>query len=370
MSIYLGNELISPLIVKEPIIKLNAPILVKSVTNYILQNPTTNGSYPTAYKVFIDGQLYKTVYQSFTSGQTITIPFVDEMAQFVGTHTLSATLIAPNFVESDMSNEITFTIRTISQTLTNITSSNSSEYIYEGDSYTNTLTPATNYFLPSNITLTMSGQNIISTSYNDYTGLISITTVLGDIVIVADGETTNKLRTPWITLDDKTLFIRKVNNADKYYLYMDGTQVWEQELQVPNYTVEQVSDTASQQFVLNANDYYESQCQKVANGWSLCKIVFNGSGNCILHCISNGESSYDYGIIGNINQTLSSSNSDDGVTGTTKVKKNFKGESSTAVKDVVFDSINDGDFIMCKYRKDSSGDQGFDSLQFQVEVGV
>ena len=55
--------------------------------------------------------------------------------------------------------------------------------------------------------------------------------------------------------------------------------------------------------------------------------------------------------------------------GSTKVKKNFKNESSTEVKDVVFDTISDGDFIMCKYRKDGSGDQGFDSLQFQIEVG-
>lgn len=88
-----------------------------------------------------------------------------------------------------------------------------------------------------------------------------------------------------------------------------------------------------------------------------------------LHCISNGESSYDYGIIGNINETLASSNTDDGATGTTKVRKNFKGESSTQVKDVIFDEVSDGDFIMCKYRKDSSGETGLDSLQFQVELG-
>ena len=369
-SIYLGNQLISPLIVQEPEIKLNAPVLVKGTTNYTLQNPTTNGSYPTGYKIYIDRRLYKTVSQIFTAGQIITIPFVDDMSQFVGKHTLSVILTASNFIESDNSNEIDFTIFTITQTLTNITSDNSSEFIYENDSYINTLTPEANYLLPSNITLTMAGQSIVATNYNDYTGVISITNVSGSIVIVASGETENKLRTPWIALDKKELSIRTVKNADKYILYMDGQQVWEQEVRLPTYTVEQVSDVTTQQFQLNDNNYYESKCQKINSGWSLCKIVFSGSGSCTLHCISNGESSFDYGIIGNINQTLSSSNTDDGATGTTKVKKNFKGESSTEVKDVVFDTINNGDFIMCKYRKDGGGDQGFDSLQFQVEVNL
>lgn len=369
MSLYLGEKLITPLIVAEPEVQLNAPIIVKQTSTFTLQNPTTNGSYPTGYKIFIDGKLYKTVSQAFTSGQTLTLSLVDEMSEFVGKHTLYVTLFAPNFLESSKSNEFTFNIYTITQTLTNITSSNSNEFVYENDAYSNTLTPDENYYLPSSITLTMAGQDIVKTNYDDYNGIISITNVLGNINIIATGETENKLRAPWITLQEETLTIRTVKNADKYYLYMNGEQIYEHTATLPTYTIEQVSTTETQQFALNDNNYYESKCQGVSNGWSLCKITFSGTGSCTLHCISSGESSYDYGIIGNLNQTLTSSNSDDGATGSTKVKKNFKGEASTEVKDVVFDIIEDGDFIMCKYRKDGSGDQGNDSLQFQVEVG-
>ena len=132
------------------------------------------------------------------------------------------------------------------------------------------------------------------------------------------------------------------------------------------YYIEQVSSTSSEQFKLNSLGYYESQCQKIDNGWSLCKIIFNKANSVKLACISNGESSHDYGIIGNINQTLSSDNKSDGETGSEKVKKSFVGESSTSVKNVEFGEVKSGDFIMCKYRKDSTQSTGYDSLQFKV----
>lgn len=371
MSLYIGNQLITPLILSSAGVQLNAPIIVKNTTNFTLQNPDTNGSYPTGYKIFIDEELYKTVSKNFTAGEIVTIKYVDDMSKFIGEHTLKVTLFGNGFLESNYSNEIKFNIFTINQQLTNITSNNQAQYIYENDSYTNTLTPVENYYLPSKISVLMDNIELVLTNYNDYTGVISIPAVTGNISIKASGDTLNRLRTPWLTLDKKELTIRTVRNADYYYLYMNDNPnpVFTYEVPPFTYTVEQVSDVETQQFALNSSNYYESKCQKVNNGWSLCKIVFSGAGSCTLHCISNGESSYDYGIIGNINETLASSNTDDGATGTTKVKKNFKGQSSTSIVDVVFDEVNDGDFIMCKYRKDSSGETGLDSLQFQVELG-
>ena len=371
MSIYLGNQKVSPLIVVEPKVQLNAPTVGKGITTYTITNPNTNGSYPQGYKVFIDGILYKKVARTFTAGETITVAFVDDMSGYVGKHTLAVTLYGENLIESEQSNEIEFTIYTITQALTNLTASNTAKYIYENDAYSNTLTPATDYYLPSKITLLMGNTDYVTSNYDDYNGVISISAVMGNLDVTATADTENKLRCPWLTLKDKTLTIRNVKNADYYYLYMnDGTTpIYTYETPPFTYTVEQVSETATQQFALNDNNYYESQCQGVANGWSLCKIVFSGSGSVTLHCISQGESNYDYGIVGNINQTLTSSATDDGSTGSTKVKKNFKGLSSTNVVDVVFDAVEDGDFIMCKYRKDSSGDTGYDSLQFQVELG-
>lgn len=131
---------------------------------------------------------------------------------------------------------------------------------------------------------------------------------------------------------------------------------------IPNCSVSQVRTTSSQQFILNSNDYYESNCKGVNNGWSLCKINFNKSGNYTLQCISNGENNYDFGILSTINHTLSASNTVD----TSGVHKSFKGLSSTSVQTVTYNNVSGGDYIYVKYRKDSSVNSGNDSLQFKV----
>lgn len=131
---------------------------------------------------------------------------------------------------------------------------------------------------------------------------------------------------------------------------------------IPAYNVVQVSSTASQQFKLKSNGYYESQCKSVNNGWSLCKVEFNKSGSYTLKCISNGENNYDFGILSTINNTLEASNKVD----TTNVKKSFKGSSSTSIQSVSYSGVKVGDYIYVKYRKDGSVNNGNDTLQFKV----
>lgn len=131
---------------------------------------------------------------------------------------------------------------------------------------------------------------------------------------------------------------------------------------IPAYNVVQVNSTASHQFKLNSNGYYESQCKGVNNGWSLCKVEFNIAGNYTLQCISNGENNYDFGILSTINNTLEASNKVD----STNVKKSFKGSSSTSVQSVAYSGVKVGDYIYVKYRKDGSVNSGNDTLQFKV----
>ena len=131
---------------------------------------------------------------------------------------------------------------------------------------------------------------------------------------------------------------------------------------IPAYNVVQVSTTASQQFKLNSNGYYESQCKGVKNGWSLCKVEFNIAGNYTLQCISYGESGFDFGILSTINNTLDASNKADSA----NVKKSFKDSSSASVQSVSYSGVKVGDYIYVKYRKDSSIDKYNDTLQFKV----
>lgn len=131
------------------------------------------------------------------------------------------------------------------------------------------------------------------------------------------------------------------------------------------YTVEAI-EGATYGFTLNSEEYYESTNKKFGNSYSLCKLVFNVTekNNILkLECINSGESNYDFGILSNIDTTLSLSNSED----TTNVYKSFKGQSSTTPVTITYPEATVGEhFIYIKYRKDSGGDQGNDSLQFKV----
>ena len=119
-------------------------------------------------------------------------------------------------------------------------------------------------------------------------------------------------------------------------------------------------------FQLNSNGYYESTNKGKGNSYSYATLNYSGFDNLVLECINSGESNYDYGIISQPDVQLSESASDDGTTGSTKVFKNFKGQSSTKPVQIVIPSDEGSHFITIKYKKDSGGDSNNDSLQFRV----
>ena len=132
----------------------------------------------------------------------------------------------------------------------------------------------------------------------------------------------------------------------------------------PTYTVEAV-DGVAYGFELNDNDYYESTCKKVNNGFSICKVTFNTYGlyNLVLDCINYAETNYDYGILSTIDNELSLNNLED----SQNVYINFKSQSSDVVQTIVYENVSYGEhFIYVKYKKDGSGNNNNDSLQFKV----
>ena len=144
---------------------------------------------------------------------------------------------------------------------------------------------------------------------------------------------------------------------DNGFDYITGTKI--------NYTVENVSTKG---FELNSNQFYESTCQGVSNGYSLCKVTFNNEEELTfkISYINSGEISYDYGMFGNVDQDFSNDNSDEGVTDSTKVKLNCKSQSSTEVQELEYTIPAGEHYIYIKYRKDGGGNSGNDSLQFKI----
>ena len=136
-------------------------------------------------------------------------------------------------------------------------------------------------------------------------------------------------------------------------------------LESMKYTVEEI-DGVTYGFTLNSNGYYESTNKGKSSSYSLCKLVFNATetNNILkLECINSGENNYDFGILSNIDTTLSLDNNTD----STNVYKSFSGQSSTSPVIITYPEATVGEhYIYIKYRKDGSGDNGNDSLQFKV----
>ena len=127
-----------------------------------------------------------------------------------------------------------------------------------------------------------------------------------------------------------------------------------------------VESTGTYPFELNTNGYYESTNKGHDSSYSYATLNYEGFENLVLECINSGESNFDYGIISQPDVLLSESIEDDGATGSTKVFKNFKGESSTNPVQLTIPSDKGSHFITIKFRKDSSQSKDNDSLQFKV----
>ena len=132
------------------------------------------------------------------------------------------------------------------------------------------------------------------------------------------------------------------------------------------YSVEDVSGS-TYGFVLNSNGYYESTNNGIHNSYSICKVNININKTASLYvdCINYAESGYDFGILSNLNTSLSLDYSAD----TTNVKKSFKGSSSSTIQTVSYDSLSAGSYyIYIKFIKDVSQSSNNDSLQFKIRI--
>ena len=129
------------------------------------------------------------------------------------------------------------------------------------------------------------------------------------------------------------------------------------------YTVDAVSG-ASYGFALNGAGYYESQNKGASSSYALCRISLTVYKECniSLAVINYAESSYDYGLFGNLDSALALS-----ATADSSVKQSFKGMQSEDVVTLTYESVPVGShFIDVKFIKDSSVDKNNDTVQFAI----
>lgn len=159
---------------------------------------------------------------------------------------------------------------------------------------------------------------------------------------------------------------RKDVNTDNYddsFKFVVGFEQPE-----PTYSVLPVSG-ASYGFTLTADGYYTSTNAGVASSAAVCAVAITTPGgyNVYVDCINYAETTWDYGLLSNIGQTLDNTNTADGATGSTKVKINFSGSQSSSIQTVDYGVLEAGTyFFYAKYIKDTSVDKNNDSLKFKL----
>lgn len=339
--------------------KLNKISISRNGDTISISNPSTNGNYVKTYRVYLNDEPVKEIPYS-------TYSFSICELKYHGLNRIQVTALAPGFDESDKSSTIEVRTYSITPNLTQMSLSNEQVVIVEALTYSTKIIPDEGLFIPEDIDVTMGG-NTPRYSWNSYVGLLSIQNVSGDIVVGATADTAFKLRRPKYKWNENILSVSPERYAEHTYVYLNDEQI-DDVLNLFSYEVQDV-EGATYNFIMNDEEYYESTNQSKDSTFSICKVVFNSVGEreITISCISYGESNYDYGIISQLNQVLSSNTQDDGSTGTTKVLRNFRGTPSLTPVDLVI-TIPDGEsFMYIKYRKDGSATSLPDSLRFKID---
>lgn len=111
--------------------------------------------------------------------------------------------------------------------------------------------------------------------------------------------------------------------------------------------------------------YYTSKNSSVQNSYSKCRIWINAPEAVKIKIMANcyAESSYDYGIISNLNSSLLGS-----YTADSSYKSQIKSSSASSFSEVIIDVPAGVNFIELKYRKDGSQNKNNDNFKFQFYI--
>lgn len=160
--------------------QLNAPTISITEDTLTITPNKNNGNFVTGYNVYVNPG---TGYVLFGTTTTLT----NDLTQYPvppGDYSIKVTAVGENFIESDYSNELNYTnvFYSVTNTLTNCTSSNSTTSIRKGSAYSATITANSGYSMGgATVSINMGGTDITSTAYSD--NAITISEVTGNLTI-------------------------------------------------------------------------------------------------------------------------------------------------------------------------------------------
>lgn len=131
------------------------------------------------------------------------------------------------------------------------------------------------------------------------------------------------------------------------------------------FNVEKAQDS-TYEFIMNANGYYESNNKGISSSTALSIVRFDlpVESTVIFKVINYAESGYDFGLLSNIDKTLSTNASAD----SSNVFWNGSNKNSASEQIVTYTIPSGEHFVYVKYFKDSYTNSNNDTLQFKVEI--
>ena len=124
--------------------------------------------------------------------------------------------------------------------------------------------------------------------------------------------------------------------------------------------------TTSYGFALNNNGYYESNNKGHSSTAAVCRvdIYVPVAATITFSVINYAESTYDYGLLSNIDTTLNNNASAD----SSGVYWSGQNHNSSSVQTITYTMSAGNHYITVKYFKDNYTDSNNDSLQFKVAI--
>lgn len=140
-----------------------------------------------------------------------------------------------------------------------------------------------------------------------------------------------------------------------------------------SYSVETVGDYG---FALNSSGYYQSENKGVSKTAAVCKVNIHVpvAATVTFSFINYAEQGYDFGVFGNVDETLSTSYYAAGSSGATitdssyKLACNTSSHNTSSVQTLVYELTAGDHFIYVKYSKDDASNSNNDTLQFKVAI--
>lgn len=161
-----------------------------------------------------------------------------------------------------------------------------------------------------------------------------------------------------IKIDDISGLIVKDNGTDI------TSQFTQRQDTAESYSVTNISATYG--FEVNGNGYYESNNQGHSSSAAVCRVDFHlpVAATITFSVINYAESTYDFGLLSDIDETLSTSSSAD----SSNVYWSGQDNNSSSVQTVTYTMSAGDHFVYVKYFKDNYTDSYNDSLQFKVAI--